>query len=56
MHGIIGIQFIQASQISRERALVERTAQPVPRSAPVTISRTSRRRRTAKVPRRALAV
>jgi hypothetical protein len=56
MHGIIAIQFIQARQISRGRALLERTAQPVPRSAPVTIGRTSRRRRSAKFPRRALAV
>jgi hypothetical protein len=56
MHGIIGIHFVQARQISSERVLVERTAQPVPRSAPVTFSRLSRRRRAAIFPRRALAV
>jgi hypothetical protein len=56
MHGIIGIHFVQARQISRERVLVERSPQPVPRSAPFTITRSSRRRRAARFPRRALAV
>jgi len=56
MHGIVGIHLVQAVQISRERELVERTARQVPRTAPVTVGRVSRRRRAMRAPRRALAV
>jgi hypothetical protein len=54
VHGIIGIHFVQATRISRERELLERIARPVPRSAPVAMSRVSRRHRRATFQRRAL--